>query len=148
MDFQRRLAAHGYYVPSMITNVLHVEASPSQNRACAIHAHGSSSLLSLRCEQVHLYHRSRQRKLSKEPLELFHGHAPSLSSTVKPLREKSANFVDISPNSPRVVCHTIIRDMPSYLGSNSLHQLEDRSRSIRLQPLLNPTTQLLVNVLK
>src|SRR5665647_888149 len=123
MDFPGRLAARGYYVPSMTNNFLHVEASPSQNLACAIHAHGSSSLLSLRSEQVHQYQRSRQRKLYQELRELFHSHAATHPATVKPLKEQLLNFTNISTNPSRIVCYAIVRNMPAHLGHNSFHQL-------------------------
>ena len=37
-----RLAARGYYISKVTPQCLLVGPSPSQNRACAIHAHGSS----------------------------------------------------------------------------------------------------------
>ena len=53
MDFHLRLAARGYYVSAAYHCIPTAVPGPSQNRACAINAHGSSSLPSLRSEQIH-----------------------------------------------------------------------------------------------
>ena len=54
MNFHIRLAARGYYVSSTIQGTFSIVTGPSQNRACAINAHGSSSVHSHEDKQNHL----------------------------------------------------------------------------------------------
>ena len=87
--FHKRLATRGYYVPSADSSNLLTVPGPSQNRACATHAHGSSSLHSLRSEQVHHYTRNRQRELLEQLLKLLPAHASPLSATIEPFEQDS-----------------------------------------------------------
>ena len=54
MNFHIRLAARSYYVSSSIQSIFSIVTGPSQNRACAINAHGSSSVHSPEDKQNHL----------------------------------------------------------------------------------------------
>ncbi len=56
MNFHIRLAARGYYVSSTIQGTFSIVTGPSQNRACAINAHGSSSVHSSEDNQNHLHY--------------------------------------------------------------------------------------------
>ncbi|WP_211232778.1 hypothetical protein, partial [Desulfatirhabdium butyrativorans] len=89
----RRLAARGYYesMPNHPSSA--IVAGPSQNRAGAIYAHGSSSVFSPRCEQV--YHNSGgwKRKPLKQFLKTFPGHTPSSPSTIQPFDEQFLAFM-------------------------------------------------------
>jgi len=98
--FHKRLAARGYYVPSATRSTLRTVPGPSQNRACATHAHGSSSLHSLRSKQVHHYARDRQRELLEQLFELSPTHASPLPATVEPLEQQSPYLVGESIDSP------------------------------------------------
>lgn len=134
MGFSGRLAACGYCASSMINCILYVEAGSSQNRAWAINAHGFSSLLSLRLDQIHQDQRSRQWELFQKLPELFHRHAATLPATVQAPKEQLTNSVNISTNSVRVVCESIVSNMPADFSHYSMHQLGYRTRSVCLQP--------------
>ena len=65
-------------------NLSSVGPCPSQNRACAINAHGSPHSLSPSIVEVDFHPRSRQRESFQQLFELFPRVAPPLASSIQP----------------------------------------------------------------
>ena len=136
MNFHRRLAARGYYVSSLNQPISAIVPGPSQNRACAIYAHGSSSVHSPCSEQIHLNPRLRQGIFFQESPELLPGHAPPFPSAVQPFEEQLPDLVIESTDSPRVVCHPVVSKMAPQLRGSRFHQFRGGQCAALLQPFL------------
>jgi hypothetical protein len=128
MNFHGRLAARGYYVSSAHHSIFRLVSDPSQNRACAIYAHGSSPVHSLCSKQTHRDPRLRQGKSFLELNELIPGHASPLSSTVQPFEEQLLDLLSESTDSRRVVRHPVVCKMPPQLSGSRFHQFRGSGR--------------------
>ena len=135
MNFYRRLAARGYYVSLSYRFIQPAFLGPSQNRACATNAHGSSSVYSLRSKQVHRDTRFRQWKLLQEFTEFLPGHTSPLPSSIKPQVEQHPRLVGESPDSPRVITHPVVCVVSPQFRDDRPHQLGSGQRAVLLQPL-------------
>jgi len=136
MNFHRRLAARGYYVSSAHHPISAIVPGPSQNRACAIYAHGSSSVHSPCSEQIHHNSRLRQGIFFQELRKLLPGHTSPFPSAVQPFEEQFPDLVVESSDSLRVVCHPVVGKMPPQLRGSRFHQFRGRQCAALLQPFL------------
>ena len=112
-----------------------IVTGPSQNRACAIYAHGSSSVHSPCSEQIHLDPQLRKWVFTQKHTELLPRHAPPLSTSVQPFEEQFSDFVIESANSSRVVRHPIVCKMAPQLCGSPFHQFRGRQHTALLQPI-------------
>jgi hypothetical protein len=81
---------------------------PSQNRACAIRAHGSSDSLSRSMVEVSLHTRFWPWETLEQFVECCRRVAPSLASPIQPLVQQLLHLAVEAVNASVVVCHSIV----------------------------------------
>jgi len=136
IDFPGCLAARGYYVPTVFRCIPAAVPGPSQNRACTTRAHGSSSLPSLRSEQVHRYHRAWQGESRQEFIEFFPAHASPFPASIEPVKEQQPDLVGESVYPFRVISHPVVRYVPPQFRNSCLHQPQKGQRTALPKSLL------------
>jgi len=109
---------------------------PSQNRACAIHAHGSSHVHSPSREQVDTYPWLWKGKPLLHKCELFPVHFLFASLSIQPLEQYSFYLIAVADYALRIVRYPIVLVVPSHFLLGVLpYLLIVHLRSVLFQPL-------------
>ena len=134
-----------------ICSMAKLNTQPSQNRACAIHAHGSSLGASHIyawplpiVKYANIYFCFRQWFGLEQQQEPIPGIAISLASSIKPFEQQFHCLIPVSGHQRPVICDTIVPVMTYKFRFDFLEQLVYGSSAVCPYPLFHPTDSGLV----